>query len=796
VTTREAASLIGRSLRRQEDPRFLRGEGAYVSDLALPGLLHLAVLRSPHAHARIVSANFAAAARMPGVVAVLGARDVEGLGELPVLTRPPGQRHAGFPILPAEAVLYAGQPVAAVVAETRYVAEDALGRMAVEYAPRPAVTDVDQAMAADAPRLHGQWPDNVAVSREIETGDPDRAFASAHTIVEATFTLPRQTAAPLEGRAACASFDRATGELTVWVSSQAPHLFRTVLASILGCDESRIRVIVPDVGGGFGVKLHYYPEEVLVCVAARRLGRPVKWVEERSEHFAATVHARQQRVRARAGFDARGVLVALEARVRGDAGAHLHTKGAGPLMLTGALLPGMYAVRHYRCRIEAVVTNKVPFGAYRGFGMQQSAFAIERLLDMAAGRLGLDPAEIRRRNFVPPGAFPHRSASGLVYDSGNYGQALERALEIADYRGLRAMQARERAKGRLIGIGLCAYVELTGMGPSRLMAAMGNRQGGYETAVMRLDASGCVTVFLGLVELGQGIRSSLAQIAAEILGVPHDRVRVILGDTERCPYSSYGTADSRGSVVGGAAVREASRALRRQVVRLAAHLLEAAEDDIEMADGHCRVRGAPGRAMAVGAVAQEAYRGQNLPRGGEPGLESRYTYQPDNWTYPYGVHVAAVEVKRELGTVEILGYWIAHDAGPLINPMLVDGQLHGGVAQGVGGALMEELTYDDAGQLLSRTFMDYAMPAAADVPDLVIAHLETPSPHTPGGSKGMAEGGTIGAPAAIANAVADAIGELGIDPGAVNFYPLTAPRLFALAGAGGATRRDRAAGGG
>jgi aerobic carbon-monoxide dehydrogenase large subunit len=780
VTTRATGGLIGHSIRRQEDPRLLRGQGVYVGDLALPGLLHLAVLRSPHAHARIQRIDIAVAAKVPGVVSVLGVLDVEGLGELPVLTRPPGQRHTGFPILPADTVLYVGQPVAAVVAENRYVAEDALERMVVEYTPLPAVIDPDQALAADAPRLHGQWPDNVAVSRDIETGDPHRVFASAHTIVEATFTLPRQTAAPLEGRVACASFDQATGELTVWASSQAPHLYRTVLASVLDLDESRIRVIVPDVGGGFGVKLHYHPEEVLVCVAAMRLGRPVKWVEDRREHFVATVHARQQRVRARAAFDERGGLLALDTHVRGDAGAHLHTKGAGPLMLTGVLIPGMYAVRHYRCRIEAVVTNKVPFGAYRGFGMQQSAFVIERLMDIAASRLDLDPAEIRRRNFVPPDVFPYRSAAGLLYDSGNYGQALERALEVADYRGLRAMQARERAKGRLLGVGLCAYVELTGMGPSRLMAAMGNRQGGYETAVMRLDPSGRATVLMGLIELGQGIRSSLAQIAAEVLGLPHDHVRVILGDTERCPYSSYGTADSRGSVVGGAAVLEAARALRRQIVRMSAHLLEAAEEDIEVTNGHCRVRGAPHRALTLGAVAQEAYRGQNLPPGMEPGLESRFTYQPENWTYPYGVHVAAVEVKRELGTVEILGYWIAHDSGPLINPMLVDGQLHGGVAQGIGGALMEELVYDEAGQLLSRTFMDYALPTAADVPDLVIAHLQTPSPHTPGGSKGMAEGGTIGAPAAVANAVADALGALGIDSGAIDFYPLTAPRLFAL----------------
>ncbi len=783
MTHRESGGLIGRPVRRQEDPRLLRGKGAYVSDVSLPGLLHLAVLRSPHAHARIRRADFSALETLPGIVSVIVADDVKGLGQLPVLAHPPGQRQTGYPVLPADRVLYVGQPVAAVVAESRYVAQDGLDRMQVEYEVLRAVTDLVQATSAGAPRLYEDWPDNIAVARDIGTGDPDRVFAGAHAVVEATFKIPRQTAAPLEGRAVCAAFDRGTGELTVWASSQAPHQLRTVLAAVLDLDEERIRVIVPDVGGGFGVKLHYYPEEVLACVAAMRLGRPVKWVEDRSEHFVATVHAREQTAHARAAFDERGTLLALKVHVRGDVGAHLHTKGAGPIFLGGVVLPGQYAVPHFRARLEAVVTNKVPFGAYRGFGMQQAAFVIERLMDIAASRLHLDPAEIRRRNFVPPDAFPYKNAAGLLYDSGNYRQALEHALAIADYRGLREMQARERAKGRLIGIGLASYVEVTGMGPSRLMAAMGNRQGGYETALVRLDASGGATVSTGVVEIGQGIRSSLAQVAGQVLGLPHERVRVVLGDTQLCPYSCYGTADSRGSVVGGAAVLEAARALRTRIVRLAAHVLEAGEDDIEVVDGACRVRGAPGRALAFAAIAREAFRGQNLPPGMDPGgLEARFTYQPDNWTFPYGVHVVALEVTRDVGTVDILGYWIAHDCGPLINPMLVDGQIHGGVAQGIGGALLEELVYDEAGQLLCRTFMDYALPTAAKVPPLVVAHLETPSPHTPGGRKGMAEGGTIGAPAAIANAVADALSEAGVDNGGVDFYPLTPSRVFALMG--------------
>ena len=772
--------MIGRPLRRQEDPRLVRGKGTYVADLALPGMVHMAVLRSPHAHASIEARDFSEAARMPGVLAVLSAADVASLEKLPVLNIPPGQRQTSYPILPADKVLYVGQPVAAVVAETRYVAADALERMRVTYAPLPAVTDVDEAMSGDAPRLHEGWPDNLVSRREILTGDPDRMFAAAHTIVEGTFTMPRQAAAPLEGRAACASYDREQDELTVWVSSQAPHQWRTVMAATLGIEENRIVVIVPDVGGGFGVKLHYYPEDVLIALAALRVHRPVTWIETRSEHFASTVHARQQRVRARAAFDERGTLLALESHVRGDVGAHLHTKGPAPIFVTGALLPGPYDVRHYRARIEAIVTNKVPFGAYRAFGQQQCVFVMERLMDTAARRLGLDPAEIRRRNFVAPEAFPYRSAGGYELDSGRYAAGLERALESAGYHSLRQWQKRERANGRLIGIGLACYVEFTGMGPSKMMAAMGNRQGGYETAVVRVDPSGHATVASGIIEIGQGIRSSLAQVAASVLGLSYENVRVVLGHTERRPYSSYGTAGSRGAVVAGGSVLEASRVLKKKLTRIAAHLLEAAEADIEVEDGHYRVRGVPGSGLSLAEIAREAYRGQRLPPGTEPGLEARYVYEPKNWTFSSGVHVAAVEVDRDTGVVSIAGYWISHDCGTVINPLLVDGQIHGGVAQGIGAALREELQYDEGGQLLSRTFMDYALPVAADIPEPVVTHLETPSPHTPGGVKGMSEGGTVAPPAAIANAVADALTGLGIDASAVDRYPLTAPRVFAL----------------
>lgn len=784
--------MHGETVARPEDARYLRGRGRYVADLVLPGTLEVAIVRSPHAHARLRRVDAAAALRLPGVAAALVPDDVRALPELPILFRPANQRQSGYPVLPADRVRYAGQPVAAVAAENRYLAEDAAALVAVDYAPLPAVVDVDDALAPGAPRLYDDWPDNLVAWRDVGRGDPDAAFREAAVTVEATFDLPRQTASPLEGGAALASVDVATGELTLWVSTQAPHQYRTILAEVLGLDEAAIRVIVPDVGGGFGAKLHYYPEEVLVCLLALRLRRPVRWIADRREHYLSLVHARQQRVRARAGFDARGRLVALEAHVRGDAGAHLHTKGVAPIFVTGLMLPGPYHLAAYRARVEVVVTNKVPFGAYRAFGMQQSTFVMERLMDMAAGRLGLDPAELRRRNLLRPDAFPYRSAGGFVYDSGDYPALLERALALSGYAHLRRLQAEARADGRLLGIGLSAYTEYTAMGPSPLMGALGNLQGGYETAVVRVEPDGDATVLSGVVELGQGIRASLAQVAARVLAVPPERVTVVLGDTHRTPYSAYGTAASRGAVMGGGATLVAAQRVRDKVLRLAAHLLEARLEDVELAGGVCRVRGSPQHALTLAQIAGEAYRGHRLPPGMEPGLEAQYTYTPANWVFPAGVHVAAVEVDRDLGTVAFLGYWIAHDCGPLIAPNLVEGQLHGALAQGVGAALLEELVYDAGGQLVSGTLMDYLLPTVHDVPSAVLAHLETPSPISPGGLKGMAEGGTIAAPAAVVNAVADALD--GVAPGtgaAIAWYPVTPARLTALLAGRGAGRGPR-----
>ncbi len=766
---------------RSEDPRLLAGAGTYLADLVLPGMLHLAVTRSPHAHARVLRVDLGAATRATGVAGAIGPRDLQGSNELPVLFQPKGQRQRAYAILPTGNLLYVGQPIAVVAAQTRYVAEDAAALVHVDYDTLPAVVDVDDAMRADAVRLHDGWPDNCAASFDVVTGDPDTYLRNSPIVIEATFNLPRQAGCPIEGRGAVASFDGATGELTLWVSNQAPHQYRTVLAGLLGIDEGRIRVIVPDVGGGFGVKLHYYPEEVLTCVLAMRLGRPIKWIEDRHEHFVSTVQSREQRVRVRAAFDRDGRLLAVNALVRGDCGAHLHTKGPAPIYSTGRMLPGPYRLEHYRARVEAVVTNKVPFGAYRGFGMQQATFVMERVMDMAASRIGIDPAEIRRRNLLTPDAMPHRTASGFVYDSGDYPKALDRALTLSRYVDLRGRQAQARRDGRLLGIGVCTYVEYTAMGPPEPMRAMGNLQGGYEPATVRVEPTGDVTVASGVIELGQGIRASLAQVAAGVLTVPVARVRVILGDTQRTPYSAYGTAASRGAPLAGGATLLASRQLRDKIVRIAAHLLEARTDDVDLIDGACRVRGAGSRALPLATIAEEAYRAQRLPRGMEPGLEARVIYQPEAFAFPYGAHVVLVDVDPGLGTVRILGYWVVHDCGPLINPTIVDGQLRGAITQGVGAALLEALPYDESGQPLATTLMDYLLPAISDAPDPVVDHLYTPSPTMPGGFKGMAEGGIIAAPAAVVNAIADALEAR--RPGAtlsVTAYPVTPERIVAL----------------
>jgi aerobic carbon-monoxide dehydrogenase large subunit len=780
--------VIGRHVLRRQDPALLTGRGMFVADVQRPGTLHMAVLRSRYAHARIARIDTTACRLMPGVALTLTAQDLAGLAKpLPVLRQGARLKGRDYPVLPADKAIYIGQPLAVVVATNRARAEDALEKIVVDYEPLPVVASVEDALRPGAAVLHEAWGDNIANGLTHETGDVSGALAEAAVVLTREFRIGRVTALPLEGRGVVAEYDRSTERLTVWYSSQAPHLFRTVLAGVLGFPEGRIHVIVRDVGGGFGLKLHYHAEEVLAAVATLRLARPVKWIEDRLESFIASTQAREQIIELTVGATAEGRISAVRAKILGDVGAHVHTKGTGPLGATADIMTAGYGVPNYAVDMLAVVTNKPPLGAYRGFGAPQAMLAMEGMLDRVAAELRMDPAELRLRNLLRPEQLPYRNPLGSLFDSGNYPETLRRALRLSGYDRWRAEQRERRAKGgRLLGIGLAFPVEIGGQGPCQRLLELQVMQGGYETADVRIDASGRVTVSSGIMEIGQGVNTALAQICAEELGVAVDDVDVVLGDTERTPYSNYGTGASRGTVTAGIAVLEATRRVKQKVAELAAHLLEVSPKDVEIEGRRVSVRGAAFRTLSLGALAEEAYRGQRLPSGMEPGLQARFVYDPEHYTYTCAAHVAVVEVDPETWTVRPLDYFIVHDCGTVINPRQVDGQLQGGVIGGLGEALLEELVYDGEGQLLTGTLMDYLLPTVNDTMPIAIEHMETPSPFSVNGTKGAGEGGMIGGVGAIVCAVADAVRPLGID---VRQCPVSPEVLFKLAGE--AARREQ-----
>jgi carbon-monoxide dehydrogenase large subunit len=778
VTVTTAGRFVGRSVRRVEDPRLLTGRGRYTDDVDLPRTLELAFVRSPVPHATIASVDLAAARTAPGVERVLAIGDLDelGIGEMPLTSVMPGQRCVSYPLLARGRVRFVGEPVAVVVAESRYLAEDAAELVEVEYDPLPVVTDPLQALEPDAPLLHEEWGTNEIVGISNASGDVERALAEADVVVRERFRSHRYTSVPLEGRAAVADVGE-DGVLTFRLSSQAPHRARTHLAALLGWPEHRLRVVTPFVGGGFGLKDHFYSEEALVALVAVQSGRPARWVEDRHEHFIASVHAREQLHDVELAARADGTILGLRDRIVADYGGRLERVGIGPLGTTLVAMPGPYRFSSYRADAVAVATNKVPSGGYRGFGITQAVFVMERAVDRLARELGMDPAELRRLNFVRPDEFPYASASGLAYDSGDYGAALDRALELAEYDAWRERQAAWRGEGRYVGVGICSYVELTGLGPSKLLAAIGLKIGGYESASVRMDPQGRVTVATGIMSTGQGHATTLAQVCADALGVALEDVVVLQGDTAVTPYAPAGSIGSRGAVLGGAAVLVASRRLERKIAHIGAHMLEASPDDVDVAGGAVFVRGSADRAISVARVAHEAHLAHDLPEGMAPGLEERESFDPENLTFAYATHVAVVEVDPETGRVSFHRYAVVHDCGTLINPMIVEGQMVGGIAQGVGGALLEELAYTDDGQLATTSFMDYLLPTAAEVPEVVLDHTETPSPHVPGGMKGAGEGGAIGPPAAIANAVEDALAPLGVK---VTETPLTPAGVWRL----------------
>jgi aerobic carbon-monoxide dehydrogenase large subunit len=672
-----------------------------------------------------------------------------------------------------------GEAVAVVVADSRYAAEDALDLIAVEYAPLPVVADVERALEPSSPLVHEAATTNLLLSRTFSQGEPAAALAGAALVVRDRFRFHRHAGVAIENRACLAEHRPATGLLTLWTSTQIPGIVRDALAEILDLPAHRIRVVAPDVGGGFGVKTVLYPEEIAVCALALELGQPVKWVGDRREDLLCTTQAWDEVIDAELGVDADGTIRGLRARVVADVGAYSVYPWTASIEVVQVIsfLPGPYRVPHYHAEALGVATNKAPMGPYRGVGRPVSVFVTEALLDRAARRLALDPVEIRRRNLIRPQELPYRSPSGIVWDGGSFGECLERACQAADYRGLRAEQARQRAQGRHVGIGVATYVELTGVGSAIPVSPGADIATGTEGATVRVDPGGGVTAIFGLACHGQGHETALAQVVAAELGVRVDDVRVVQGDTALGPHGT-GTYASRSAVLGGGAAILAARAIRDKALAIAAHHLEAAVADLEMTEGVIRVRGVRDRHLALAQVAAAAYAGsKRLPQGTEPGLEATRFYDPYFGTASNAAHLVMVEVDGATCAVRVLRYLVVEDCGRIINPLIVEGQAIGGVVQGIGAALLEECVYAEDGQLLTGTLMDYLVPTAADVPPVEVLHVETPSPTTLGGFKGVGEGGTIGAPAAIAGAVADALAPLGLE---INELPVTADRLFRL----------------
>jgi carbon-monoxide dehydrogenase large subunit len=772
--------LMGARVKRVEDPRFLLGRGRYIDDIVLPGMLHAAFVRSPFPHGDIISIEREAALGLEGIHGVMTGQDIVGRAQ-PIAcdSMYPTWQGSLFPALAADRVRFAGEAVAAVVAESRYQAEDAAEVIEVEYEPREAVASIQDAVRPDAPRLHEGWEDNFFVKRHYTGGDPDAAFSQAHGRLRLEMKNHRHSGIPLETRGCIAEYDPVEGQLTLWTSTQIPHLVRTGLADSLGMPENRIRVVAPELGGGFGIKGHLFPEEITVAVLAMDTGRPVKWIEDRREHLLACIHAREHEHTIEVAYSEEGEILALRAEIYVDCGAYsvypwTATMDGGMAL---GILPGPYLIRNYECSAFSVATNKCPLGPYRGVARPAACFSIERTMDKVAEALNMDPVEIRRRNLVKKDQFPYTSVTGLVYDSGSFVEALDKVCELADYDGLRRMQEEERKRGRYLGIGVATYTEQTAHTTNEFIKRGVPIIFGYDTAIVRMDPSGGVTVYVSTHSHGQGHETTIAQLVADELAIPLQDVKLGFGDTSNTPYG-MGTFASRSAVLAGGAAQLAATRVKNMLVKFGAHHLETDENDVELEAGAVRVKGASSRAVSVSQLARWAYhRPEKLPEGMDPILEwvSSYDAGPGTGTFANSAQVAVVDVDPETGGVKVLSYKVVEDCGRMINPTIVEGQVHGGIAQGLGGALMEELIYDSDGQPLTTTFLDYLLPGTTDIPSIEVAHLETPSPFTIGGIKGMGEGGAIAPGAVLAAAVEDAIRTFGSV--FVNEVPLTPQRV-------------------
>ncbi|HEU4368732.1 MAG TPA: xanthine dehydrogenase family protein molybdopterin-binding subunit [Methylomirabilota bacterium] len=756
--------MIGASPRRKEDHRLITGAGRYVDDVHLPGTLHAALVRSPHAHARVVRIDARRARRRSGVIAVLTVREAPELaGSVPPLIKEAQWPAYVHPVMAGERVRHVGEAVAVIVADDAYGAADAVEAVAVEYAPLP----VAAAPVVPAPALvHEGWRDNRAGRQEAGTGDVARGLAEAELVVEAHLVYPRVTGVPIEGRGVLAAPDRGSGRLTIWSSTQVPFNVRAAVASALGVPEATIRVIAPDVGGGFGIKGHVYPEDVLVPAVARRLGRPVKWVETRREHFLTASGDRDQTHTARLGVRRDGAITALETTFTRDHGA-FPTLGGAMTANTINHLVGPYRVPSYRARGDDILTHKSFGAAYRGAGRPEAALVLDRLLDRAARGLGMDPAELRRRNLIRREDMPYRTGLtyrdgvAITYDPADYVAAFDALLARLDYTAWRKEQAARRGGARPLGLGISAYVEGTGIGP-------------FEGADVSVDPGGVVFVDVGVGAQGQAHETTLAQIAAAELGVPLERVIVRGGDTDRVGFG-MGTIASRVAAVAGPAIARSAREVARKARLVAAEMFECAADDVVVAEGHVWVAGAPGRRLTLGQVARAAVRSRALVETGRPGLGACVFFYPGSVTWAFGAQAAVVEVDLDTCAPRVVRHAVVHDAGRSINPMVVEGQVHGGTAQGLGSALLEEVVHDDQGQLLTGSLMDYALPRAADFPALEIVHVEFPSAVNELGIKGVGESGVISPGAIVAGAVEDALADYGVQ---IDRLPVTSGRVF------------------
>jgi len=748
---------IGRPIKRKEDPRLIQGISHYVDDLRVPGMLHAAFVRSVYAHARLRRVDVTQAARADGVVAVLTGADIAGeLGTIPVAGRIPGMKIPEKRALAIEKVTHVGEAIAVIVAADRYKARDAVDLVEVDYDPLEAVTDPEKALRKGSPVIHERWKDNVAFTWALEGGDITKAFKNADRVVKQRLVNQRLIPMAMEPRGVLASYAAGEDCLTISSSTQIPHLLRTQIAVMVRVPENTVRVVTPEVGGAFGSKLNVYGEEAVVAYLAKKLGQPVKWVETRRENFLATIHGRDQIDDVEMAVKQDGTILGLKVRIIADIGAYYQLLTPIIPTLTGLMIPGCYKIPAVKVDLTGVFTNKMATDAYRGAGRPEATYLVERMMDVAAQELKMDPAEVRRKNFPKPKEFPFTTATGLTYDSADYPKCLDLALETAGYAKLRREQAALRKQGRYVGIGLSTYVEVCAMGPSSAMPA-----GGWESGTVRIEPTGKVTVLTGASPHGQGQETSFSQIVAEELGLNMEDVVVIHGDTAAVPYG-IGTFGSRATAVGGTAIYNALQKVKEKLRKIAGHVLQADPEKILFADGRLFVKGHATKSRKFAEIVAEAYVARNLPAGLEPGLEATNFFEPSNFTFPFGAHVAVVEVDGETGDIRFLRYLAVDDCGTVVNPLLVDGQIHGGIVQGLGQAVMEEAVFDENGQLITGELTDYAIPRAWDVPWMETKRMVTRSPVNPLGIKGVGEAGTIGATPAIVNAVVDALAPLGV----------------------------------